>query len=242
MRYQFLVTIFVALGLFIAVAAIAKAEDAQQQCLSAADLKQYYGVRVKDFHLEIFVPKRIPASLSGDTLEVSSWEHASIRVNACEYMDPLCKSKDKRQLLYDLFIYTRKYPEDIDISGKLICDFLRSPTKETRQALHKALPKAPFARPDNIQETLAYMYAFRGNSKACQDAIKSYVGPYGPAWTGRWYVNMSGCRIMTYERTVQEEEKDLQLWLEGRCSDIINAEMKAACNDPNAPRPVTPFD
>jgi hypothetical protein len=205
------------------------------------EARQNIDSRVKDFHLEILVPKKIPASLSGDELNVSSWEHNFVRVQADAYLVNFCTSKNRRKLVYDLFIYMRKHPEEIDLAGELICNFLKSPGDKTRQALSHGLPHAPLAQPDNIQESLAYAYAFAGNATACQDAIKNYVGPYGPAWNGRWYVDMSGCRIITHQRTVQEEEKDLKAWLEKKCSVIANDEMRSACNSPKAPLPVQPY-
>jgi hypothetical protein len=201
----------------------------------------YLDSLVKEFHLEIFIPKKIPVSLSGDELNVSAWEHSFVRVQADVYLVDFCASKNKRKLVYDLFIYMRKHPDEIDLAGKLLCNFLESPGDQTRQALKKAFPHAPLAQPDNIQESLAYTYAFQGNAKACQNAIKDYLGPYGPAWNGRWYVDMSGCRIITRERTVQEEEMDLKAWLERKCSVIVNDEMRSACNSPKAPFPVQPY-
>jgi hypothetical protein len=122
-----------------------------------------------------------------------------------------------------------------ELGDKLICNMVKSPGIETRQALVKATPEIHEA---GMVEGIAYMYAFERNVTACQDEIKNYVGPYGPAWNVRWYRDMSGCRILTKTRTRKEEENDFSIWLGGNCSKIVNTEMRSACSTPGAPFPV----
>jgi hypothetical protein len=118
-----------------------------------------------------------------------------------------------------------------ELMNTLICNMVKSPGTKTRQALMKAFPSA---QEDGYVEGMSFMYAFQGNVTACQDQIKNYVGPYGPAWNLRWYKDMSGCRILAMQRTRAEEEKDFSAWLGGNCSTILNAEMRNACYAPGA--------
>jgi hypothetical protein len=123
----------------------------------------------------------------------------------------------------------------------LICPFIKFHSAQTRKALVRVLSD-PNATEDNVLEDGASLMAFR-SAKSCEDYIKNYVGPYGPQWKLRWYMAISGCRILAHERTRQEEEKDFSTWFgvvkgSGNCSDIINSEMRRACSAPGATSPI----
>lgn len=123
-----------------------------------------------------------------------------------------------------------------------ICPVLEAPSTETRRAL---LRHASDTSEDKMIENTAYTTTLDGSSEACTETIKNHVGPYGPQWTYVWYRAVSGCRILSGERTREQEEKDILTWLEvidgkGSCEDIENSEMRSACNTPGAasPQPV----
>jgi hypothetical protein len=123
-----------------------------------------------------------------------------------------------------------------ELGNKLLCDIVKSPGVDTRKALIKSF--SSFAsKEDGLVEGIAYVDAFEGKVTACQAEIKSYVGPYGPAWNTRWYRDMSGCRILSKQSTRQAEEKDFSKWLEGNCSKIVNPDIRNACYAPGATFP-----
>ncbi|MDE2221575.1 MAG: hypothetical protein KGK03_00710 [Candidatus Omnitrophica bacterium] len=117
-----------------------------------------------------------------------------------------------------------------------ICAWIKSPSPETRQAV---LQQIPNATDRDLAGQQAYLAALQGSAEKCQDIVKNYIGPYGPAWTTELYVTLSGCRILAKETTVQEEERSFLIWFEvsqgkGQCADIPIPEMQKACSSPGA--------
>jgi hypothetical protein len=113
-----------------------------------------------------------------------------------------------------------------------ICQAESIPTKENIQYTIDAIPGA---RPDDVIQGLMMMRAIKGDAIGCQEGIKEYVGPYGQSWTPFWLVAMSGCRILSNERSWQEEDADYQIWNEvslgtKMCVDIKDIELQAMCN------------
>lgn len=125
----------------------------------------------------------------------------------------------------------------------LMCPDIKFPSSETRQSIMKVVSSAD---EKGLVEMGAYLLAMKGSAKSCQDFIKGYVGQYGSAWSSRWYVALSGCRILARESTFEEEEKDFRVWLgvvigANNCSGIKNIELRNACNTPGAASP-NPFN
>jgi hypothetical protein len=138
--------------------------------------------------------------------------------------------------------YSDKYSKEVlpQINDS-ICAVIKSSGKETREAL-SSLVSDVFE--NSLVEEGAYLLALKGGADSCQNFIKSYVGAYGPNWNFKWYRAMSGCRILAHESTRDKEEKYFSVWFGveqglNNCSDIVNTELKAACNTPEAasPRP-----
>mgnify|MGYP003392419393 CR=1 FL=1 len=128
----------------------------------------------------------------------------------------------------------------LDQINQAVCSLIKSPSAETRRAL-LSIPGLGNDE-DGSVESGAYQMALKGPAGSCQNYIKDYVGAYGPQWKSQWYRAMSGCRILTHERTRMQEEKDFYTWFgvaqgSSVCSDIINSEMRKACSAPGAASP-----
>jgi hypothetical protein len=113
-----------------------------------------------------------------------------------------------------------------------ICQAESLPTHENIEAVVNAIPGA---RVQDVVQGLMMIRAIRGDGAGCQQGIKEYVGSYGSFWSTFWASAMSGCRILSNERSWQEEDSDYQMWNEvnlgqKKCSDIMSAEMQAMCN------------
>ena len=141
----------------------------------------------------------------------------------------------------------REYSKEvIDQTNPLMCPALNSPSLETRRAVLSHLPRWDVEGEDTFVEYGAYLMALKGSAASCEDYIKNYVGAYGPQWKFKWYRMLSGCRILAHERTREQEEKDFYTWFRvvqgsGHCSDIVNSEMRKACNAPQAASPGPSF-
>lgn len=124
---------------------------------------------------------------------------------------------------------------------ELICSWVKSPEVKTRRAI---LPYFPDTNEDSWVKLAAFILAEKKSALVCENYIKNYVGDYGPKWNSKWYRELSGCRILSHERTRQEEEHDFYIWFKivqdgvGNCSDIKNDQMRDACNAPGAASPI----
>ena len=155
----------------------------------------------------------------------------------------VCAGADKSRKAINCFEelsnkYSKEAQEQIDSS---FCSLLASPNTITRKAFLGHIGD-PNLTEDRLVKYVAFVLALKGPSQSCQDHIKNYVGPYGPQWKSQWYKALSGCRILTRERTREQEEKDLSAWAAakdgaGRCSDIVNIEMRKVCDTPQAASP-----
>lgn len=131
--------------------------------------------------------------------------------------------------------------EILKIHAETICAYNTKNSLETAKAILQADPSAT---QDDIVRSIALMQAIKGDSQACQDTIKKFVGPYGSSWNKDWYVAMSGCRILSKERSIDEENNDFSAWVgavmkQNICADIVNTEMFNACSAPGAVPPIT---
>ncbi len=118
------------------------------------------------------------------------------------------------------------------IADAAICQADSWPSTANFQSVVEALPGA---RLDDVVQGIMMIRAVRGDGVGCQARIKEYAGPYGPAWPAFWVSAMSGCRILSGQRSWQEEEKDFQIWKEvglgqKQCSDIVETEMREMCS------------
>ncbi|MDE2214047.1 MAG: hypothetical protein KGJ61_02865 [Candidatus Omnitrophica bacterium] len=136
--------------------------------------------------------------------------------------------------------YPLKTQEEL---ASLICPVLNSPGAGTRQAFFTHVPD--FSKDDegDTVAEIAYVLALKGSASSCEEYVKDYVGPYGPNWNFNWYRALSGCRILADVRTPEQESKDFYTWFgvaqgTGSCSDIVNSEMRDACNAPGAGSPI----
>ncbi len=165
-----------------------------------------------------------------DAQEIKSWRCAA---GVCDGTD---KSKEPTACFKGFFgKYSIEVIDQIDAS---ICPFIKSPSTVTRQALLSHIPNGD---EDYLVDAGVYLLALKGSAVSCENYIKNYVGPYGPAWNAHWYKYMSGCRILAKKRTREEEEKDFSAWLLGNCLNIIDIEMRKACSAPGSSFPdVTP--
>ncbi len=166
------------------------------------------------------------------------------RVKAWICLGAVCSGEDKsKQPIECSKALLEEYPKEIhDQINAALCPVIESPTPEARKALLQYIPDMGDHK---IVEYRAYVMAVRESSQACIDFIKDYVGPYGPQWTYVWYRALSGCRILSKERTRADEENDIKAWLRviekrGDCSQIVDNEMRSACETPGAtsPQPV----
>jgi hypothetical protein len=117
----------------------------------------------------------------------------------------------------------------VDLVDQLSCKMVQAPDLETRRKILKVFPEDTEA---NIMRWSAYAFALNGDAASCQKYIKNYVGPYNSNWSFQWYAVLSGCRIIAFESTLEEEEKDFAMWLHGDCSKIAHSELRNACNTP----------
>jgi len=135
-----------------------------------------------------------------------------------------------------------KVLDQIDAS---ICPFIKFPSAETGRALLIHNPDMP---EDDLIKVGASLLAIKRSVASCEDYIKNYVGPYGgPKWNYQWYRDLSGCRILAHKSTREQEERDFYTWLGvvqglGNCSDIVNSEMRKACNAPGAISPAPVYE
>ena len=139
-------------------------------------------------------------------------------------------------------LYDNSSIEKRERIGPLICSWIKFPSTETRQALLAVLPS------DTSENGLvwagAYLLALKGSADACENAIKNYGAvAYGPQWDYDSYVALSRCRILARESTREQEEKDFYTWFNvprgmANCSDIVNNEMRKACDTPGIRPPV----
>ena len=191
---------------------------------AAPQVQQNPDSRVASLHLEEFeaatgAPLSCGDSCPKDVMERVSWVKAWYCIaKACD------STGDKKPTSCLAYFKDKK-----ELGDKLLCNMAQSPGTETIQLLIKAF-SPPGSQGEGFVEGAAYIYALQGNAKACQAQIKNYIGPYGPSWNERWYKDMSGCRILAQKRTREEEENDFSAWFGGNCADIINAEMRNACN------------
>lgn len=113
-----------------------------------------------------------------------------------------------------------------------ICQADSWPSSVNLQSVVEALPGAKI---EDVLQGIMMIRAIRGDGAGCQARIKEYVGPYGPSWSAFWVSAASGCRILSQERSWQEEDSDYQVWKDvglgkKQCSDIAGGEMREMCN------------
>lgn len=113
-----------------------------------------------------------------------------------------------------------------------ICQADSWPSTANFQSVVEALPGAKI---EDVVQGIMMIRAVRGDGAGCQARIKEYVGPYGPSWPAFWVSATSGCRILSGQRSWQEEDSDYQIWKEvhsgqKQCSDILEAEMREMCS------------
>jgi hypothetical protein len=197
---------------------------------------------VKELHLEMFTAAMGDLSVCGESKKCL--KHAK-RLKHWMCASEACSVKDESKPPIDCFKeeWDQQTPQTLKQINEVICPIVESPGPEARQALVKFLP-------DNVEgdlvETEALLIALKKKSAAvCEEHIKNYIGSYGPQWTYVWYTGWSGCRILSGERTLEQENKDFHTWLGAiqgvdKCSNILNEQMREACNTPKAtsPQPV----
>jgi len=157
----------------------------------------------------------------------------------------VCDGVDKTRKMQDCFdtIYDKYFTKAETKISSLDCLPLETPSAQARREILKHTTSA-YVTEDILVEHGAYVLALKGSAQSCEGYIKSYVGPYGPQWSSRWYRALSGCRILAHKRTRQEEEKDFYTWFgvlqgKGNCSNIINVDMRHACSAPKAASPTS---
>ncbi|MBF0511146.1 MAG: hypothetical protein HQL13_02335 [Candidatus Omnitrophica bacterium] len=121
-----------------------------------------------------------------------------------------------------------------------MCSLVKSHDAKARQDL---LGRFPGSKESYLINYFSYYLAMKQSAQACEAYIKDYVGAYGPQWNWKEYRMLSGCRILAHATTLKQEENDYFTWfgvLQGvaHCSDIVNPEMRQACNTPSAGTPV----
>lgn len=159
--------------------------------------------------------------------------------------DKVCDSSDEGTYIASCFgdWFSSSSNEVRDQANKLICNLIKVPGKDSRQAFIKATGQE--ALEDVFVLDIAKFMAMKGDALSCQQHIIDYLGPYGARWKPVWYAGLSGCRILARESTYEQERKDFATWFAvldgvGNCSSIINNELKNACNTPGAasPKPI----
>ncbi len=136
-------------------------------------------------------------------------------------------------------LFDKYSPKDKAQAAGVICSWIKSPNKDTRQALMTIVPGSP---EDGLVKKEAFLLALKGSTGACEETIKNYVGAYGPKWKNEWYKALAGCHILSRASTRKDEEKDFYTWFgviqgTGSCADIVNGELRNACSAPNAGSP-----
>ncbi len=116
-------------------------------------------------------------------------------------------------------------------ADQAICQAKRLSSIENIQAAANAISGAKI---DDVVMGLMMVKAIEGDGAACREGIKDYVGQYGSLWTAFWVKAMSGCRILSQERSRLEEEDDLHVWSQvplgqNKCSDIKDVDMQSMC-------------
>jgi len=124
-----------------------------------------------------------------------------------------------------------------------ICAWVKSPSAATRNNLKNDAEDR--LEDENLVLAQAYISAMNGSGDACQQTVKDYMGPYGPKWDRQWYAILSECRILSHQRSVDQEKSDYLAWYKveqgtGQCAGIINEEMRSACSNADAPSPIAP--
>ena len=154
----------------------------------------------------------------------------------------VCEGTDKSKVPTACFGGTFKKfsQDDLGQINAAICPVIKSPGPDTRKAF---LAHLPHTQEGNVVRFEAFLLAIKGSAESCKEAIRNFVGPYGPNWDYKWYKAISGCRILGHERTRAQEEKDFFIWsgvAQGynKCSDISNVEMRDACYAPGSKPPI----
>lgn len=98
----------------------------------------------------------------------------------------------------------------VQAANQLICNAVNSPSSENRKKLAELFKD----KEADILPVIALVQAIRGSSVGCQQVVKDFVGPYGKEWTKDFFILMSGCRIVTKERTREDEEVDFTTWID----------------------------
>ncbi|MBP6343071.1 MAG: hypothetical protein KA403_03985 [Candidatus Omnitrophica bacterium] len=120
---------------------------------------------------------------------------------------------------------------DKAVADVAICQADSLPSNANLLSVVNALPGA---RLEDVIQGMMMLRAVRGNGADCAAWIREYIGPYGPSWTVFWVSAVSGCRILSNERTWQEEEGDYAIWKavgsgQKQCTDIRNEDMRQMC-------------
>lgn len=132
--------------------------------------------------------------------------------------------------------YSTKDRQQLETS---LCSLFKSAEPQARQAMLKF---SGISEADMVEHT-AYVLALKQSPAACEKYIKDFKGPYGPGWTLNWNRILSGCRILSGQRTRVEEENDFMAWYKkvyenGTCMDIVDNEIKNACLTPGTALPL----
>lgn len=212
--------------------------ESQQQSI-APPKSQLMKFHLNQLHLEKYEAAVGDLSLCSNNLECLDYVK---RIKSWCCAAEACEGKGKVQKPLECFEgvsskYTKKIIGQV---GPLICPLIKHPTPRARRAILVRIPSPE----DEQVEHLAGFMAVKESAASCEEYIKTYVGAYGPQWKSTWYKAMSGCRILSGERTRVQEERDFDTWFGvtrgvGACSDISNKEMRNACSAPGATPPVS---
>lgn len=121
--------------------------------------------------------------------------------------------------------------EEWDKLSAKLCEFVgATDDKEARQALINLNPEKDETF---LVVSKAHLKAIKDSAKACEDYIKEYLGPLSDRWTMSWYSALAGCRILSQERSREQEEQDFYTWLGAHrkfnCYAFNNIELGNAC-------------
>lgn len=171
-----------------------------------------------------------------DCLEIAN------RIQSWSCSATACKDKNSQEKVMACFKDSASTKDVENQMGQVIstfCSLIQTPNSLLRQALLDRLSNVDESK---LVESGAWLMALQGSSASCTNYIKGFVGPYGRQWTPNWYSALSGCRVLSKERTLEQEEKDFSAWYEvehgaGHCADIANIEMRDACDTKEAPSP-----
>jgi len=153
----------------------------------------------------------------------------------------VCDGTDKSKEPLDCFTGAKNDFSDKTVQQQInssLCSYMQSPSTMTRKGVLSHLGKG--AGEDVLIEFGAYIMAIKsGSSTSCEEYIKDFLGNYGPNWNYRWFKALAGCRILAHERTPAQEEADFSSWFaavqgSGKCSDILNTDMRNQCYNPGA--------